>query len=708
MKALKEYSRTALESGLRESHISFSRRAVSTLLVLAAILVSLMCLGSFAEWVVTLGVFLLFSFAFLPLTQRILCPNPISLELPLFYGMASSLVLSCAFSSLFIYMFGFHIGALSILLLIIGISLLWVYRLPGSSLFDKRGTTNESNDNITKIFLILVLISIIVPLLGIGRLTPKGLAYSSLFGYDFLNRVSYTIAVANGIPIENPFFSGRPLPYHIFAYSLPAVVYNILGASGNIQHVLRIFSVLLTILLVGCLFGTLRIYGFSTRTRVCLGILAFFAYSYNGLAVLLRDGIRQNTSVFSEFLNGQGLLNFSSASHGLFRTLMIEPHSVMVLCIGFILFALRRIGEDQGGSRMRYMLSSILVAAAVGTEVFLGGILAVWFGITMLHKSITNKGRIRRETLVGLLVLGLSLILAFALYEKMGIVNLGASGDSLVLRPSLAYILSSPALFPVELGPTLFFAGYLLIKVFFTRETRINDRFDLISLAVIGVACIFFVHHATEDVLVLRKSVMLIQIPLLLLSGILFEQYFNKRCFRWGAMVPSGILIVLSLQTFLWDFHTFTAWNNPNLSAYVSIEDYRASRWIIRNTPRDSIIQAWISYASETTGGEAPAYSLIPELAERKTAVGIWEIALYSQTEDDTPASRWKEIRDVLFRGNNASAAWEVAQRYSIDYIYIGAYEKREAPDGYSKFESSPDKFETVFSQDGVNIYRIL
>jgi uncharacterized membrane protein len=226
-------------------------------------------------------------------------------------------------------------------------------------------------------------------------------------------------------------------------------------------------------------------------------------------------------------------------------------------------------------------------------------------------------------------------------------------------------------------------------------------------MLAIGLFFFFFVHHSTERVVVLRKSVMILQIPLWLLAGMFFERNLGEPTVPRISAGFCAALIVLSLQTYVWDMRTFTAWNNPQLTAYVSQADYAACRWIVENTSSDSVIQAWISYGPDSEKSEAPAYSIIPELADRKTAVGIWEIAWYSRIEGDTPATRWKDIRDVLFRGEDPYEAWRVARKYNIDYVYIGAYEKKEAPEGWKKFAETIDIFHPVYEKDGIVIYEV-
>jgi hypothetical protein len=309
--------------------------------------------------------------------------------------------------------------------------------------------------------------------------------------------------------------------------------------------------------------------------------------------------------------------------------------------------------------------------------------------------------------LTGLAILTFVMFAAVGFYSKMGIVNFASGHDSLAGGLSKTFLFTAPVLIPIELGPAIFFALYLFVRRKEPFEEYRNDIFPLIYMLAIGFIGMFFIHHSTENVLVLRKSVMIIQIPLWLFSGMLFERSLPGLRFRDPSFVLMASLMLLSMQTSVSDIRTFSAWNNPKLTAYVSQADYAACRWIIENTPSDAVIQSWISYRSGPEDSEGSTYSIIPEFAERPTAVGIWEIAWYSRAEDDTPGSRWKDIRDTLFRGNDAYAAWEVAQKYNIDYLYIGPYEKNQAPEGCEKFNKSRILFEKVYAKEDINIFEV-
>jgi uncharacterized membrane protein len=201
---------------------------------------------------------------------------------------------------------------------------------------------------------------------------------------------------------------------------------------------------------------------------------------------------------------------------------------------------------------------------------------------------------------------------------------------------------------------------------------------------------------------------MILPLPLLLLFGMLAESEtpsFGPG--KWSILVAS-LLVGLAVYTLILDIRCFSDWENPRTSVYVRPADHAAAMWIVANTPSDAVIQSWMAYSPESEEGEAYSYSLIPEFGLRKTALGLWLIASFSHGKNDTPAGRLKDIRDVLFRGDDPLKAWEVAKRYDIDYIYIGPYERKKAPDGYRKFESSQGKFEMVYAKDGILIYRIL
>ena len=60
-----------------------------------------------------------------------------------------------------------------------------------------------------------------------------------------------------------------------------------------------------------------------------------------------------------------------------------------------------------------------------------------------------------------------------------------------------------------------------------------------------------------------------------------------------------------------------------------------------------------------------------------------------------------------LFRSPNQTETPRVLQRYNMDYIYLGPDEASCGGSNLDKYRRNPTRFKPVYSQDGVEIYRV-
>ena len=61
----------------------------------------------------------------------------------------------------------------------------------------------------------------------------------------------------------------------------------------------------------------------------------------------------------------------------------------------------------------------------------------------------------------------------------------------------------------------------------------------------------------------------------------------------------------------------------------------------------------------------------------------------------------------TAFATTHAEEAWAILRRLRVDYIYVDPEDRAVYASGLAKFDTSPDKFERVFSNSDVSIYRV-
>jgi hypothetical protein len=128
----------------------------------------------------------------------------------------------------------------------------------------------------------------------------------------------------------------------------------------------------------------------------------------------------------------------------------------------------------------------------------------------------------------------------------------------------------------------------------------------------------------------------------------------------------------------------------------VTAEQQDAFRWIRRMTQPDAIVQM-----EPIVRGRAH-WSLIPSFGQRRMAAGL-PISLLPVPEY---AKRSEDVR-LMFAGESAQSAVEIAHRLRIDYVYVDDTDRAAYPRGVEKFAAHPEAFTPVYRSARVSVYRV-
>ena len=118
--------------------------------------------------------------------------------------------------------------------------------------------------------------------------------------------------------------------------------------------------------------------------------------------------------------------------------------------------------------------------------------------------------------------------------------------------------------------------------------------------------------------------------------------------------------------------------------------------WIRQHTRPDAIVQV------EPFARGRDTWSYVPAFGERRMAAGL-PISMVPLAKYERASERIREI----YRAADASDAVLKAGRERIDYLVIGAPERRAYPRFPQTIESRPDLFVRVFGNGDLSIYRI-
>jgi uncharacterized membrane protein len=209
------------------------------------------------------------------------------------------------------------------------------------------------------------------------------------------------------------------------------------------------------------------------------------------------------------------------------------------------------------------------------------------------------------------------------------------------------------------------------------------------------------VQLSIENDVVIRKSQKILQFPLLIFTGLALGSLLSQNRRRNFATILS-VLALLAVPTLLTDLRAASDISDAENVTYVAPGDFRACRWLKQNTPVRSVVLSSPQYE----GGKYEL-SLIALFAERQMVIGEWKVSRM-QVINDT-SLLWERYGDVqtIFESANLDSSLALIKSYQVDYIYVGPREQELYGQACAKFAKHPELFEPVYSQDGVNIYRV-
>jgi hypothetical protein len=171
---------------------------------------------------------------------------------------------------------------------------------------------------------------------------------------------------------------------------------------------------------------------------------------------------------------------------------------------------------------------------------------------------------------------------------------------------------------------------------------------------------------------------------------------------RWLAVVLA-VLLLLGVPTTAIDYWNAQDTGNRRMgpgfhwTVAISPDEQAALEWIRTRTPAGAIVQAdAIARGRET-------WSLIPSFGERRMAAGL-PISLLNTPEY---RDRSAQVRQ-MYATADPMAAWQLARRLGIDYVYADRVERATHPNGIAKFDSAPSLFRQVFKSGDAEVWEVL
>jgi len=513
----------------------------------------------------------------------------------------------------------------------------------------RRGAAPVAHDESTRLLLLIsaLFLFLALPYWGFERPTPQGHALIPYFDNDFLNHVAITAEVARHVPPENPYFSGERLHYYWLYHLWPAASERLAG--GTAVEATMLTTVLTAALFVALTWLLLRAYVEDLAARTLAVAMALFAYSYIGWLALARE---LAPDLATRLLPGYFTRDYSLLSHSWFRDALYEPHALAALT-GIVLGAYLLFDVPEPRTRFaRSAMAGLALGVAVGSDAFVAGTGLLWLGslavLRWIRGAISFAAIFPAGVVIGALGVGLCALGMFPFGEP--IVHFGP-------HPAVKV---APALLLVDLGPVLLM-GLIGAGLVMASRRRGADQVFLLALTlVVGFA---LVTYRNENLLV-RKSIKLLQLPLVVLSAIAFAEMLRSRAW-WRPAV--WFVVGMGTVTLASDIAQHLR-VGPD-TTFLSDAKLGALRWVRLNTDRDAVFQDVAEVRPNRSYFDTYA-TLLAALGERRTSFGNyhlpWEFRIPSKERDERIRT-WER----LFAAGDYPAFREVLVQEKPTYLWV-------------------------------------
>jgi hypothetical protein len=545
----------------------------------------------------------------------------------------------------------------------------------------------------------LLLTLLLVPALmgppygNLGRPDSEGNRYyRAYFTADFLWHAALTHELGKfTVPPRNPYMASRPIHYYWTYFLLPAAVAETAPSPlGDVQTCLKTNAILTATAMLAALFVTVRTAARRASAAALAVTLCVVAASYEGTYTLIdfaRRGIPydllRNTNIDAVAAWRWSGLRIDNVP----RSMWYTPQHTLSVALGLI-GVLVAITQGAGARRGSALGAGVALGLSTAMNPFLGAAFSVVYGAVVVADWFVRGGG--AHVLARHLLAAAPVVLA-VLWAAVSRMADGAGAALTVGFTGLARNRPVQTLL-VSLGPVLLPSVAALVP---TRGLPWRPICAGAAGVVTALALFYFVSISDAAWVGFRAGqIFLVSLPILL-----------ARVLDRLPGLPRAILVLLilvaGLPTTVIDAYNaqdianrrqgpgfrWTLWTTP--------AQQEAFRWIRQHTAEDALVQM------EPVVRGREHWTLIPSFAGRRMAAGL-PISLLPQPQY---AERSELVRE-MFETPDPRAAWTIARRFQIDYVYADTTDFAAYPDGIAKFDDGRH-FERVFANAQTRVYRV-
>jgi hypothetical protein len=525
-----------------------------------------------------------------------------------------------------------------------------------------------------------------IPALNVGKLTSQGYAYTWLYGFDFLYRADVIQAMTTHMPPDWSWMTGIPLRMYLVGYSLPAFAYAATGKSVAIHPVLLVTTLFCAFLFLASLYLFLRTLFSETAVLLSTLCVVLIGYSYYWL---------YEAAAFVFFKPGFRLFgSISTVSHHLQRTILVEPQAALATALLFAVLTALALSRFRLNSTLLAVFVGLCLGIGFGMEAMQGLLAAAWFFLFYFLRIVLRKTS--REELFPFLA---ALIVCSTISASFFVLGMYQRSTSHLAPISFNPWIAEFGLpyFLVDLGPLFVLGIWGMVR--WWRGSRDEFGWPFLLLAAITLIQVLLIFQKPPA----RMADRLLPVALVPFVAYILRDAWTIRLSR-RAMFITAVVAVIAVPTFFTDIGSTSNVNNSYDTRYVRPEDMKACQWITRNLPESAVIQGSYDYFA---GPERGLYlSLIASFAHRPQVLGWTTNAAYVVDNGFPIAKERRADITRMLSASGTSSVLDVVHKYSIDYIYVGPFERQQFPTFLPLLLSAPASFHEVYSQNGVVLFQ--
>jgi hypothetical protein len=548
---------------------------------------------------------------------------------------------------------------------------------------------------------------VIVPLLvvpvfrNVGAVDTEGNRhYRAYFTADFAWHVALTGELGRfTLPPTNPYLASQPLHYYWSYFIVPSVSAGLIQprVPHGAEPILLVNAMCAGLGFVAALF--LVTWAMVPRSWAAAGAvtLAILAGSVEGSWVLWSLWKTGGPLVAVTNLNIDAITMWRLQGltvDGLQRSLWYVPQHAAACALGLIAIVIAATSPARMTVKAT-TVAGVSLGLAVTFSPFLGGTMALVYGLGVVLVRLETPAALLRSVLVQVLAVGLTGAgIAWVVGNGMvegadGAVNFGFYGHA--RRAPLLTILAT-------LGPLLVPA--MLAFPLVIRTPRLRAAAAGLAIAL---PAFFLIRVAGDPVWVGWRAGQIMLVTLPALAAATLAWLSDQRHGRWLAGAIFGALFLVGLPTVVIDAYNAQDISNRRMgpgfrwTVTLTPDQQSALEWVRTHTPADAVVQVDPVIRGRET------WTLIPTFAQRRMAAGL-PISLLA-----TPAYELgSDQAHAIFASEDAGKAWELANQLDIDFLYLDMAEREALPPrAIAKFWDAPEHFRLVFERGSAAVFAV-